>query len=120
MGKIQIRDPGWKKSGSGINILDHISEKLETIFWVRNAYILCAGPDLGSGALLTLDPGYGMEKFGSGSILTLSTLAGYTAPGRLFVCLQYPTVSLDFTVYVLLNPFRKSTYFLSLQKFIHT
>jgi hypothetical protein len=26
-------DPG---SGSGINILDHIPESLETIFWVKN------------------------------------------------------------------------------------
>jgi hypothetical protein len=30
-----IRDPGWvKKSGSGMNNSDHISESLETIFWV--------------------------------------------------------------------------------------
>jgi hypothetical protein len=28
-------DPGWvKKSRSGMNILDHISESLETILWV--------------------------------------------------------------------------------------
>jgi hypothetical protein len=35
--KIQIRDlenldPGWKKSGSGINISEHISDNLVTIF----------------------------------------------------------------------------------------
>jgi hypothetical protein len=33
-----IRDPGWVKNqdpGSGINILDHIFENLETIFWVK-------------------------------------------------------------------------------------
>jgi hypothetical protein len=34
-------DPGSgmgkkSKSGSGISILDHISESLETIFWVKN------------------------------------------------------------------------------------
>ncbi len=29
-----IRDPGWlKKSGSGMNNPDHISESLETSFW---------------------------------------------------------------------------------------
>jgi hypothetical protein len=33
-----IRDPGGvkkSKSGSGMNIPDHISERLETIFWVK-------------------------------------------------------------------------------------
>jgi hypothetical protein len=42
-----IRDPGWVKnqdpdpgSGSGINILDHISENLETIFWVKRQIFL--------------------------------------------------------------------------------
>jgi hypothetical protein len=37
-----IRDPGWVKNqdpdlgaGSRMNILDHISESLETIFWVK-------------------------------------------------------------------------------------
>jgi hypothetical protein len=35
-------DPGWVKNqntdpgcGSGMNILDHISESIETIFWVK-------------------------------------------------------------------------------------
>jgi hypothetical protein len=38
-----IRDPGWVNnqdpdpgSGSWMNILDHISESLETIFWVND------------------------------------------------------------------------------------
>jgi|LakMenEpi03Aug12_release.lakeMendotaPanAssembly.Ray.scaffolds.fasta_scaffold1585517_1 hypothetical protein len=33
----RIRDPGWVKprSGSGMNPPDHISESLETIFWVK-------------------------------------------------------------------------------------
>ncbi len=30
------RDPGWKKSGSGINISDHISGNLITIFGIKN------------------------------------------------------------------------------------
>jgi hypothetical protein len=34
-----IRDPGWEKnpdpgSGFGMNIPDHFSESLETVFWV--------------------------------------------------------------------------------------
>jgi hypothetical protein len=40
--RIRIRDLGWVKnqdpypgSGSGMNIPDHISESLETIFWVK-------------------------------------------------------------------------------------
>ncbi len=36
-----VLDPGWVKnqdpgSGSGMNIPDHVSESLETIFWVIN------------------------------------------------------------------------------------
>ena len=27
------------RSGSGMNIPDHISENLETIFWVKNTYL---------------------------------------------------------------------------------
>jgi hypothetical protein len=42
-----------KKSGSGMNNPDHISESLETIFWLTMLKFLDA--DLGSG----------MEKFGS-------------------------------------------------------
>jgi hypothetical protein len=52
---LQVSDPGsgafypWildeKNSDprSGINITDHISKSLATIFWVRNIYILCSG-----------------------------------------------------------------------------
>jgi hypothetical protein len=35
-----IRDPGWVKNQDpdpGVDILDHISESLKTIFWVKNA-----------------------------------------------------------------------------------
>ncbi len=55
-----IRDPGWVKnqdpdpgSGSKMNILDHISESLETTFWVKIVRIADADP----GIFLTLDPG---------------------------------------------------------------
>jgi hypothetical protein len=46
-----------KKSGSGygMNNPDHISESFETIFWVEILKFSDA------------DPGFGMEKFGSGS-----------------------------------------------------
>jgi hypothetical protein len=37
-------DPGWKKSGSGMNIPDHISENLETIFWVKKHEFFDADP----------------------------------------------------------------------------
>jgi hypothetical protein len=51
-----IGDPGWKKkSGSGMNIPDHISESLETIFRVENRIRI---RDL-------FYPGSGIEKFGS-------------------------------------------------------
>jgi hypothetical protein len=48
---VKIEDPG---SGSGINNPDHISESLETIFWVIIFKFFDA------------DPGSGMEKFVSG------------------------------------------------------
>ncbi len=41
-----------KKSGSGMNNPNHISESLETIFWVKILYFFYA------------DPASGMEKFG--------------------------------------------------------
>jgi hypothetical protein len=41
-------------SGSGMNNPDHISGRLETIFWVKIFKFFDA------------DPGTGMEKFGSG------------------------------------------------------
>jgi hypothetical protein len=65
-------DPGWVKikirMGSGIQD-EHRSyfRGLETIFWVKNTVLkFFADPDPGSGIFLTLDPGSGMEKFGSG------------------------------------------------------
>jgi hypothetical protein len=50
------------RSGSGINILNHISESLETNFWVKiiKFFDANADPDI----FLTLDPGW--EKYGSG------------------------------------------------------
>ncbi len=38
-----IREPGWRKKSrtrSGMNIPNHISESLETLFWVKNTSIL--------------------------------------------------------------------------------
>jgi hypothetical protein len=43
--KVRIRDP------------DHISESLETIFWVIILKFFDVDPDQGSGIFLTLDPG---------------------------------------------------------------
>jgi hypothetical protein len=50
------------RSGSGVNIPDHISESLETIFWVKilKLFVADADPDPVSGNLF--DPGSGMEK----------------------------------------------------------
>ncbi len=42
--------------------LDHISESLETIFWVKILKSFDAYPEPGSVIFLTLDPGSGMEK----------------------------------------------------------
>jgi len=60
-----LLDPEWVKNedqdpglGSEMNVLDHFSESLETIFWLKNTSILKCG----SGIFLTLDPGSGMEK----------------------------------------------------------
>jgi hypothetical protein len=44
------------RSGSGMNIPDHISESLETIFWIKIFKFFYADP--GSGFFLTLDPGW--------------------------------------------------------------
>jgi hypothetical protein len=49
------------RSGSGMNIQDHISESSDTILWVKNTEM---GPR--SGMFLTLNQESGMEKFGSG------------------------------------------------------
>ncbi len=47
------RDPGRKKyfdPGSKVNILDHISESLITIIWVKTLEFFVEDPDPGSGA----------------------------------------------------------------------
>jgi hypothetical protein len=63
---IRMRDPGKKKfgSGSGMNIPDNFSESLETVFRVKILKFFDADPDPGIRNLI--DPGSGMEKFGSG------------------------------------------------------
>jgi hypothetical protein len=43
-----------------MNILDHISESLETIVWVKILKVFDKDPEEGSGNLF--DPGSGMEK----------------------------------------------------------
>jgi hypothetical protein len=48
------------RSGSGMNIPDHISQRLETIFWVKILQFCDADSDAGSGNLF--DTGSGMEK----------------------------------------------------------
>ena len=50
------------RSGSGMNIPDHISESFETIFWVKILKFFDA--DAGSGIFLTRDPGW--KRFESG------------------------------------------------------
>jgi hypothetical protein len=41
-----------------MNIPDHISEILETIFWAKNTSISSADPDPGCGILLIVDLGW--------------------------------------------------------------
>jgi hypothetical protein len=41
-----------------MNIPDHISESLETFFWVKNTLILWCGYESGIRNLLDLDPGW--------------------------------------------------------------
>jgi hypothetical protein len=58
-----IQDPGSgmgkkSRSGSGINIPNHISESLETIFVSKIQKFFKADPDPGSEIFLTLDPGW--------------------------------------------------------------
>jgi hypothetical protein len=58
-----IRDPRWVKNqdqdpGSEMNIPDHISESLETSFWVKILKFFDADLDPG----ILFDPGTGMEK----------------------------------------------------------
>jgi hypothetical protein len=47
------------RSGSGMNMPDHISESLETIFWVKILNFFYADADPGSGNLF--DPGSGIR-----------------------------------------------------------
>ena len=61
--KIKNQDTDLE-SGSGMNILDYISESLETFFWVKIIKFFDAHPD--PEIFLTMDMGSGMEKFGSG------------------------------------------------------
>jgi hypothetical protein len=49
-----------------MNISNYISESLETIRWVNIPKFFYADPDLGSKIFLTLNPRFGMEKFGCG------------------------------------------------------
>jgi hypothetical protein len=49
-----IWKPMGNKTGCGMNILDHVSESLETIFWGKILKFFYADPDPGSFAL---DPG---------------------------------------------------------------
>jgi hypothetical protein len=50
----QDSDPGF---GYGMNIPDHISESLETIFGLKILKFFDMDPDPGSGIFLTLDRG---------------------------------------------------------------
>ncbi len=62
-------DPSNLKSGSGIRILEEhpgsYVRELTNIFWVKKI-LKFFDADPGSGIFLTLDPGSGMEQFGSG------------------------------------------------------
>jgi hypothetical protein len=94
-----IRDPGWVKKhdpdpgfGSGINNPDHISESLETSFWVKILKFSDADPV--SGNLLARDPGW--KKFGSGvrdkrrrsATMVAKLVAGLLATAALWVRIQ--------------------------------
>jgi hypothetical protein len=55
-----IRDPGWvKKSGSGSEMKspDHMSESLETIFWVKILKFFGEDPGSGMEKIRIRDPG---------------------------------------------------------------
>jgi hypothetical protein len=61
----RIRDPVLflpVVPGSGMNIPDHISESLETIFWIRILKFFDANPDPVPGSGNLFDPGSGKEK----------------------------------------------------------
>jgi hypothetical protein len=55
---IRDPDPGWKKSGSGMNILDNFARSLETFLGLKylNSLMRIRIRNL-------FDPGSGMEKF---------------------------------------------------------
>jgi hypothetical protein len=53
---------GKKSSGSRTNNLDHISESLETIFWVKMLKFFYADPGSGIRDGKNSDPESGMEK----------------------------------------------------------
>ncbi len=66
-----VADPGWVNKnnqdpypGSGMNIPDHNSESLETVFWLSKLKFFDADPVPGSGIFLTRDPGSGMKICG--------------------------------------------------------
>jgi hypothetical protein len=59
----RIRDGRNPDLRSGINISDHISKSLVTIFGLKNTLVLFCGS--GSGIQYLFDPGFGTEKFGS-------------------------------------------------------
>ncbi len=64
-----IRDPGWVKnldpgSGTGMNNPDHISESLNTFFWVKILKFFVVDLGSGMGKIRIRDPGW--EKVGSG------------------------------------------------------
>jgi hypothetical protein len=50
------------RSGSGMNIQDHISESLESIFWVKILKFFYADLERGSRIRNLFDPGSRMEK----------------------------------------------------------
>ncbi len=110
--RIQIRDPGpgilclfdpwiWdpgsgmgkkSRSGSGMNIPDHISESLETIFWLKILKFCDADPDPGFRSLWSWirdprwknsDPGSGIrDKHPGSATLIYNTLNGLGVADR--------------------------------------
>jgi hypothetical protein len=78
-----------------MNNPDHISESLESIFWVKKTLILLCRS--GSGIFFTLDPGYEMKIFGS---KLQETGSGINIPAPqhwfalLYACMQYGTFSI--------------------------
>jgi hypothetical protein len=70
-------DPGWvKKSGSGMNNPDHISESLKTIFWVKILKFFDA------------DPGSGMKKIRIRNTGRMRELRGFNSSNLMEVRLR--------------------------------